>query len=141
MSQGWRWRGLCSIYYPEIQAPPSSGFANSRGPGVLHCIIRTLLAEERGEHGAVGWMFYTPGLNMVDFISGHTVHWAQLVTRRHLSAKEAGKRGLSCAQAESGTGFGEHLALIVSATYRFSKSLLFTMVTSKVCMVPACAFV
>lgn len=51
-------------------------------------------ADEGGEHGAVAWMFYTPGLNMVDLISEHTVHWAQLVIRRHLSAKGAGKCGL-----------------------------------------------
>lgn len=31
---------------------------------------------------------------MVDLISERTVHWAQLVIRRHLSAKGAGTCGL-----------------------------------------------
>lgn len=46
MSRGWRWRGLCSIQLSRDPGSPSSGFANSQGPGVLHWIIYTQQMKE-----------------------------------------------------------------------------------------------
>lgn len=46
MSREWKWRGLCSIQLSRDPGSPSSGFANSQGPGVLHWIIRTQQMKE-----------------------------------------------------------------------------------------------
>lgn len=138
MSRGWRWRGLCSIQFIQRPRLPIKWLCQLPGPwspalDYLHS------ADEGGEHGAVAWMFYTPGLNMVDLISEHTVHWAQLVIRHHLSAKGAGKCGLPVLRWKVKQDLW--IPSIVSAIHRFSKSLLSNTVTSKVCMVPVCAFV
>lgn len=135
MSRGWRWTGLCSIQLSRDPGSPSSGFANSQGPGVLHWIIYTQQMKEESMEQLPGC--YTPGLNMVDLISERTVHWAQLVIRCHLSAKGAGKCGLPVLRWKVKQDLW--IPSIVSAIHRFSKSLLSNTVTSKVCMVPVCA--
>lgn len=64
-----------------IQRPRLPHQVASPSPRAREPCAGLSVGKEGGGHGAVAWKYYRPDLNMADFISGHTVHWPELVTR------------------------------------------------------------
>lgn len=139
MCRGWGWgRGTrCSIQLSRDPGSLIKWLLHHPGPGnpaLDYLSARREEGKEGGGHGAVAWIFYRPGLNMADFISEHTVHWPELVTRHTLVQRKLGNVVLLCLGEKWNSIWWT--PSIVSATRRFLRSLLSTTVTSKGYMVP-----
>lgn len=128
-----------TLLHIVIQRPRLPHQVASPSPRAREPCTGLSVGKEGGGHGAVAWTYYRPDLNMADFISGHTVHWPELVTRHTWVQSKLGNVVLLCSGGKWNRIWW--IPSIVSATHRFSRSLLFTTMTSKGYMVPLRAFV
>lgn len=85
-----------TLLHTVIQRPRISHQVAFSSPRAWEPCTGLSVSKEGGGHGAVAWIFYRPGLNMADFISEHTVHWPELVTRHTLVQRKLGNVVLLC---------------------------------------------